>query len=83
MANFLSSTGITDIRVLQAAILHDTVEDTHTTLTEISENFGPDVARIVEECTDNTDLSGPRRKAEQLRTAPYKSREAHQVKLAE
>jgi hypothetical protein len=32
VANFLSSTGITDIRVLQAAILHDTVEDTHTSI---------------------------------------------------
>ena len=34
VSNFLSSTGITDIRVLQAAVLHDTVEDTHTTIGE-------------------------------------------------
>lgn len=34
VANFLSSTGITDVRVLQAAILHDTVEDTCTTIGE-------------------------------------------------
>jgi hypothetical protein len=32
VGNFLSSTGITDIRVMQAAVLHDTVEDTHTTI---------------------------------------------------
>lgn len=34
VANFLSSTGILDVRVLQAAVLHDTVEDTHTTIGE-------------------------------------------------
>ena len=46
--NFLSITyyynikigGITDPIVLQAALLHDTVEDTDTTLDEIEENFG-------------------------------------------
>ena len=32
--------GITDPIVLQAALLHDTVEDTDTTLDEIEENFG-------------------------------------------
>lgn len=32
VANFLSSTGITDVAVMQAAVLHDTVEDTHTTI---------------------------------------------------
>ncbi|KAK1925484.1 hypothetical protein DB88DRAFT_484100 [Papiliotrema laurentii] len=83
VSNFLAATGVTDIKVLQAAILHDTVEDTHTTLEEIAVIFGPDVARIVEECTDNTTLSGQERKAEQVRTAPFKSREAQMVKLAD
>ncbi|GFZ45158.1 hypothetical protein JCM24511_02884 [Saitozyma sp. JCM 24511] len=83
VANFLSSTGITDIRVLQAAILHDTVEDTHTSIEEIADTFGMDVARIVEECTDDTSLSGQQRKAEQIRTARSKSKEAQQVKLAD
>ncbi|KFW87122.1 Guanosine-3',5'-bis(diphosphate) 3'-pyrophosphohydrolase MESH1, partial [Manacus vitellinus] len=32
--------GVTDIVVLQAALLHDTVEDTDTTLSEIEERFG-------------------------------------------
>ena len=35
VANFLSSTGVTDVRVLQSAILHDTVEDTCTTVGEL------------------------------------------------
>ncbi|WOO76736.1 Guanosine-3',5'-bis(diphosphate) 3'-pyrophosphohydrolase MESH1 [Vanrija pseudolonga] len=83
VANLLSSTGVTDIRVLQAAVLHDTVEDTHTTIEEVIRAFGPEVASIVEECTDDTTLTGQERKAEQLRTAPLKSREAQQVKLAD
>ncbi|ODN77634.1 hypothetical protein L202_04792 [Cryptococcus amylolentus CBS 6039] len=83
VANYLATTGITDVRVLQAAILHDTVEDTHTSIEEIAEQFGSDVARIVEECTDDIDLSGLERKAEQLRSAPGKSNEAKQVKLAD
>ncbi|WWC96040.1 hypothetical protein V866_002907 [Kwoniella sp. B9012] len=83
VANYLSSTGITDVRVLQAAVLHDTVEDTHTTIEEIAQLFGTDVARIVEECTDDTSLSGLERKTAQLRSAPHKSREAQQVKLAD
>ncbi|WVR06391.1 hypothetical protein IAU60_003422 [Kwoniella sp. DSM 27419] len=83
VANFLSSTGVTDVRVLQAAVLHDTVEDTHTTVEEIAQLFGSDVARIVEECTDDQALSGQARKVAQVRSAPFKSREAQQVKLAD
>lgn len=39
-----------------AAILHDTVEDTDTTLDEIEDNFGPSVRKIVEEVTDDKSL---------------------------
>ena len=35
--------GITDPVVLQAALLHDTVEDTDTTLQEIEDHFGKTV----------------------------------------
>ena len=35
--------GIDDPIVLQAALLHDTVEDTETTLDEIEKNFGKTV----------------------------------------
>ena len=37
-ANHLSSTGIIDIRAIQAAILHDTVEDTNTTIGQFDGN---------------------------------------------
>ena len=39
--------GIDDPIVLQAALLHDTVEDTDTTLEEIEENFGKVVRELV------------------------------------
>ena len=35
--------GVTDTDVLQAAILHDTVEDTDTTIDEIQDVFGEKV----------------------------------------
>jgi hypothetical protein len=36
-----------------------------------------------QECTDPAGLSGDQAKKEQVKTAPYKSKEAQQVKLAE
>lgn len=83
MANILSSAGVTDIHVLQAALLHDTVEDTNTAIEEIESAFGSAVASIVAECTDDISLSGQERKAAQLRTAAHRSKEAKLVKLAE
>jgi hypothetical protein len=41
-----------DPEIIAAAWLHDTVEDTHTTEAELSEQFGPAVARLVGELTD-------------------------------
>jgi GTP pyrophosphokinase len=37
--------------MIQAALLHDTVEDTDATVSAIAAAFGPDVARIVDGCT--------------------------------
>ena len=39
--------GVGDVDVLQAALLHDTVEDTETTLDEIGRLFGAKVRRKV------------------------------------
>lgn len=44
MAHILSQeANVTDIEVLQGALLHDTVEDTETTLEEIEKHFGSNV----------------------------------------
>lgn len=48
VANILSNYGVDHLPTLMAAILHDTVEDTDTTLQEIATLFGDDVASIVE-----------------------------------
>ncbi|MBI3798765.1 MAG: bifunctional (p)ppGpp synthetase/guanosine-3',5'-bis(diphosphate) 3'-pyrophosphohydrolase, partial [Deltaproteobacteria bacterium] len=45
--------GVTDIVILQAAILHDTLEDTQTTPAELDTIFGPEVRKVVEEITDD------------------------------
>src|SRR5580765_7237044 len=49
--------GVTDIQVLVAAVLHDTLEDTETTVRELRDRFGPAIASIVVEVTDDKNLS--------------------------
>ena len=75
--------GITDIEVLCAALLHDTVEDTDTTPAELAAAFGPRIAQIVAEVTDDTKLPKEERKRLQIEHAPHLSREAKLVKLAD
>lgn len=74
---------ISEIEVLQAALLHDTVEDTETTLEEIQTCFGIGVRNIVAEVTDDKSLTKMERKRLQIENAPHKSREAKLVKLAD
>lgn len=84
LAHLLATTGgIDDVTILQAAILHDTIEDTETTAAELSARFGDDVTRIVLEVTDDKTLPKPRRKELQIEHAPHKSRGAALVKLAD
>ncbi|EAX02125.1 HD domain containing 3, isoform CRA_a [Homo sapiens] len=75
--------GITDIVVLQAALLHDTVEDTDTTLDEVELHFGAQVRRLVEEVTDDKTLPKLERKRLQVEQAPHSSPGAKLVKLAD
>ncbi|XP_052528635.1 guanosine-3',5'-bis(diphosphate) 3'-pyrophosphohydrolase MESH1 isoform X1 [Tympanuchus pallidicinctus] len=75
--------GVTDVVVLQAALLHDTVEDTDTTLPEIEERFGPEVRRVVEELTDDKTLPKAERKRLQVERAAGSSARAKLVKLAD
>ncbi|HET6598331.1 MAG TPA: HD domain-containing protein [Burkholderiaceae bacterium] len=75
--------GIDERLPLLAALLHDTVEDTDTTESELVQRFGIDVAAVVMEVTDDKTLPKPRRKQLQVEHAPHMSRAAQMVKLAD
>ena len=75
--------GIDDEDVLIAAILHDTVEDTDTTIEELRERFGERIASLVGEVTDDTTLDRATRKRLQIEHAPELTREAALIKLAD
>lgn len=84
VANILCAEGgISDFEVLQAAILHDTVEDTDTTFEEIKTHFGADVCSIVQEVTDDKTLPKDTRKRLQIEHALTISHQAKLVKLAD
>jgi guanosine-3',5'-bis(diphosphate) 3'-pyrophosphohydrolase len=79
----VNEAGVTDVEVLCAALLHDTVEDTATTHEELLGAFGSRIARIVAEVTDDTRLPKADRKRLQIEHAPNISHEAKLVKLAD
>jgi (p)ppGpp synthase/HD superfamily hydrolase len=75
--------GITDIDVLRAAILHDTIEDTDTTGAELEEVFGARVRGFVEEVTDDKNLPKAVRKQLQIDHAPHLTAGGTAIKLAD
>jgi len=75
--------GVTDVEVICAALLHDTVEDTATTHEELANAFGSRIARIVAEVTDDKSLPRAERKRAQIEHAGALSPEAKLVKLAD
>ena len=82
LANLLvNEAGVEDQRVLLAAILHDTVEDTMTTEQELVRHFGKEVADIVIEVTDDKALPKAERKRLQVvqRAAHQPPRQAGQT----
>ena len=84
VANVLANEGgVTDVELLMAAILHDTIEDTEVTVIELSKCFGDIVAVLVAEVTDDKSLPKAQRKALQVETAARKSKQAKQLKLAD
>ncbi|XP_045184074.2 guanosine-3',5'-bis(diphosphate) 3'-pyrophosphohydrolase MESH1-like [Mercenaria mercenaria] len=84
VANILTEeAGVTDVHVIQAALLHDTVEDTDTTFEELEEHFGLEVTGLVREVTDDKSLPSAVRKQEQINHAPHASPKAKLVKLAD
>jgi guanosine-3',5'-bis(diphosphate) 3'-pyrophosphohydrolase len=83
LAYILVQADIEDPIVLAAALLHDTVEDTQTTLDELEIVFGYEIARIVAECTDDKQLDKLERKQAQVDHAATLSPRAKLVKLAD
>jgi guanosine-3',5'-bis(diphosphate) 3'-pyrophosphohydrolase len=72
-----------DVNLVSAALLHDTIEDTDATREEIEARFGPDVASLVSEVTDDKSLPKQERKRLQVENAPKKSPRAQRIKLAD
>lgn len=84
LANVLANeAGIEDEKVLVAAVLHDTIEDTETTDRELASLFGEEVTAIVLEVTDDKALSKAERKRLQIEHAPTISRRAKLIKLSD
>ncbi|XP_063227533.1 guanosine-3',5'-bis(diphosphate) 3'-pyrophosphohydrolase MESH1 [Bacillus rossius redtenbacheri] len=74
---------VTDVDVIEAALLHDTVEDTETTFTEIENEFGAVVRKLVEEVTDDKTKPKQERKRLQIVHASTTSPGAKLIKLAD
>jgi guanosine-3',5'-bis(diphosphate) 3'-pyrophosphohydrolase len=84
LAHILSREGrISDSDILCAALLHDTVEDTETSVEELERLFGAEVASIVAEVTNDETLPKAEQKRLQVANAASKSRGAKLVKLAD
>lgn len=84
VAAFLTEVGgVSDVGVICAALLHDTIEDTQTTVDELVSLFGDTIARIVLEVSDDPAWPKAERKALQLAKTRTLSHEALLIKLAD
>ncbi|KOR30214.1 hypothetical protein TI04_06770 [Achromatium sp. WMS2] len=83
VVNILVTAGVTDLHTMIAAILHDTVEDTNTTLDALRAEFGIEVSNIVAEVTDDKNLLKAERKQLQIVHAPELSDGAKLIKIAD
>ncbi|HVJ53296.1 MAG TPA: HD domain-containing protein [Aliidongia sp.] len=69
--------------LIAGGLLHDTLEDTETTYEELEASFGPEIAHLVKEVTDDTSLPRADRKRLQIEKTPGKSARARQIKIAD
>jgi (p)ppGpp synthase/HD superfamily hydrolase len=77
------ATGGRDPALIAAAWLHDTLEDTDAEREDLEALFGPAVAAIVAEVTDDKSLKKAERKRLQVETAPSKGVPARLLKIAD
>jgi guanosine-3',5'-bis(diphosphate) 3'-pyrophosphohydrolase len=75
--------GLDDPRILAAALLHDTIEDTTTDYDDIVERFGPDVARWVAAVSKDPRMEFEAREAEYRKVLAASDWQAKVVKLAD
>ena len=84
VAKIISEIGnVEDPEVLAAALLHDTIEDTETTVDELIDNFGERVCSLVQEVTDDKTLPKLERKQRQIDHAKEISGDAALIKLGD
>ena len=84
VAKIISEIGnIEDPEVLAAALLHDTIENTETTVDELIDNFGERVCSLVQEVTDDKNLPKMERKQRQIEHAKEISEGAALIKLGD
>jgi (p)ppGpp synthase/HD superfamily hydrolase len=69
-----------DENILVAAILHDTVEDTHVSLAEVGEAFGNDVLQLLSDLTDVSHVGEGNRRARKERDLEHTSAAQPQAK---
>src|SRR5258706_1875415 len=72
-----------DVVLLMGGLLHDTLEDTDATYEDLVDRFGPEVAALVAEVTDDKSLPKEERKRLQVETTAKKSRRAKLLKVAD
>lgn len=84
VARLLAEVGhVTNLPLLLAALLHDTIEDTDATPEELAGEFGEEVTELVLEVTDDKQLAKAVRKQLQVEQAPHKSPRAKLLKIAD
>ena len=83
VAKVLASNGVDDLITLQAALLHDTIEDTETRPAELDSAFGAKVRSVVLEVTDDKQLDKAERKRLQIAKSAQLSDRAKIVKLGD
>ena len=83
VAYVLEKVGVTDEIILAAALLHDVIEDTDATHSDLKNVFNEKVADIVLEVSDDKEKSKEERKSAQIASAPSLSFEAKLIRIAD